>query len=146
MLDPACGSGNFLYTAYRELRRLERELADKVQARRRARGVESEMRMSFVSTTQFYGIDARPFAVEVAKVTLMLARKLAADELGDERNVLPLDDLDGNFLAKDALRVDWPPFEACIGNPPYLGRRRIIEEKGAVRLGRCGAAPLHQRR
>jgi len=131
VLDPACGSGNFLYTAYRELRRLERELSDKVQARRRARGTEDEMRMSFVSTTQFYGIDARPFAVEVAKVTLMLARKLAADELGDERNVLPLDDLDSNFLAKDALRVDWPPFDACIGNPPYLGRRRIIEEKGA---------------
>ena len=131
VLDPACGSGNFLYVAYRELRRLERQLSDKVQSRRRTRGAEAEMRLSFVSTTQFYGIDARPFAVEVAKVTLMLARKLAADELEDERTVLPLDDLDDNFIAKDALRVDWPPFEACIGNPPYLGRRRIIEEKSA---------------
>jgi hypothetical protein len=61
----------------------------------------------------------------------MLARKLAADELGDERTVLPLDDLDNSFIAKDALRVDWPKFDTCIGNPPYLGRRRIIEEKGA---------------
>jgi hypothetical protein len=131
VLDPACGSGNFLFVAYRELRRLERELAVKVQSRRRARGAEAETRLSFVSTTQFYGIDQRPFAVEVAKVTLMLARKLAADELGDERTVLPLDDLDANFIADDALRVEWPAFDVAVGNPPYLGRRRIIEERGA---------------
>ena len=87
--------------------------------------------MTFVSTTQFYGIDVNAFAVEVAKVTLMLARKLAADELGDERAVLPLDDLDDNFIAADALTVDWPDFDVCIGNPPYLGRRRIVEERGA---------------
>ncbi len=47
------------------------------------------MPMAFVSTTQFYGLDINAFATEVAKVTLMLARKLAADELGDERAVLP---------------------------------------------------------
>lgn len=130
VLDAACGCGNFLYVAYRELRRLERQLAEKVQSRRRsARGQQTQL--SFVSTGQFYGIDVNTFAVEIAKVTLMLARKLAADELGDDQRVLPLDDLDGNFIADDALTIDWPSYDACIGNPPYLGRRNIIEERGA---------------
>lgn len=131
VLDPACGSGNFLYIAYRELRRIEKTLADKLQARRRRPGAADEMRMAFVSATQFFGLDVRPFAVEVAKVTLMLGRKLAADELGDERIVLPLADLDANFQTKDAIFAEWPAFNVCVGNPPYLGRRRIVEERGA---------------
>lgn len=131
VLDPACGSGNFLYVAYRELRRLERQLDEKRVLRSRELGRREAMRMAFVSTKQFYGIDKRPFATEVAKVTLMLARKLAADELRDERSALPLDDLDANFIADDALQVDWPEFDIAIGNPPYLGRRRIIEEHGS---------------
>ena len=98
--------------------------------------------MGFVSATQFHGIDVRPFAIEVAKVTLMLARKLAADELGDERVVLPLADLDANFQAADAIFAPWPDFDVCIGNPPYLGRRRIITERGADYSNRLqGAYP-----
>lgn len=131
VLDPACGSGNFLYVAYRELRRLEAELREKVQARSRRPEEEKATRLSFVSPTQFFGIEINDFAVEIAKVTLMLARKLAADELGDEHNVLPLDDLDDNIKTADALEADWPEFDACISNPPYLGRRRIVEDRGA---------------
>lgn len=129
ILDPACGSGNFLYVAYRELRRLERQLDEKRQAISRRSGRREEMRLAFVSTKQFFGIDLRPFAVEVAKVTLMLGRKLAADELGDERTYLPLDDLDNNFQTANAILTDWPEFDACIGNPPYLGARNMQEEK-----------------
>lgn len=129
VLDPACGSGNFLYVAYRELRRLEHQLREKRVLRSREAGREEAIPLSFVSTKQFYGIDLRPFAVEVAKVTLMLARKLAADELGDERAYLPLDDLDQNFQTANAVLADWPPFDACIGNPPYLGAKRVLKEK-----------------
>ena len=128
VLDPACGCGNFLYVAYRELRRLEKQLTEKVHARRRRR---REIGLAFVSTKQFFGIDINEFAVEIAKVTLMLGRKLAADELGDELAALPLDDLDDNITAGDALKLEWPQTDACIGNPPYLGRRRIVEERGA---------------
>lgn len=131
VLDPACGSGNFLYVAYRELRRVERQLDDKRQDLSRRAGRREELRLAFVSTQQFFGIDLRPFAVEVAKVTLMLGRKLAADELGDERNYLPLDDLDGNFQTANAVTATWPAFDVCIGNPPYLGARNILEEKSA---------------
>ena len=131
VLDPACGCGNFLYIAYRELRRLEHQLQEKVVSRQRAAGAEDVMALAFVSTTQFFGLDIRPFAVAIAKVTLMLARKLAADELGDERTVLPLDDLDDNILTGDSLVMDWPAFDVCVGNPPYLGRNRIAPARGA---------------
>ena len=53
----------------------------------------------------------------------MLARKLAADELGDERTYLPLDDLDANFQTANAVTATWPAFDACISNPPYLGAK-----------------------
>ena len=129
VLDPACGSGNFLYVAYRELRRLEWQLHEKRLLRGREAGRREAMRLAFVSTKQFHGIDLRPFAVEVAKVTLMLARKLAADELGDERTYLPLDDLDANFQTANAVTAKWPQFDVCIGNPPYLGAKNILEEK-----------------
>lgn len=131
VLDPACGSGNFLYVAYRELRRLERDLREKRNSKSRQAGRHEAANLSFVSTKQFHGIDLRPFAVEVAKVTLMLARKLAADELGDEQAYLPLDDLDANFQTADAVTAAWPEFDACIGNPPYLGAKRFLAEKTA---------------
>jgi len=129
VLDPACGSGNFLYVAYRELRRLEHQLDEKRARLSRRAGRHDELRIRFVSPRQFYGVDLRPFAVEVAKMTLMLGRKLAADELGDEGAYLPLDDLDANFLTANAIEVEWPEFDICIGNPPYLGARNIQAEK-----------------
>lgn len=129
VLDPACGSGNFLFMAYREMRRLERKLYERRQMISRRSGREQELRISFVSPNQFHGIDLRPFAVEVAKVTLMLGRKLAADELGDEQVYLPLDDLDANFQTANAITSPWPRFDICIGNPPYLGAKNILAEK-----------------
>ena len=130
VLDPTCGCGNFLYVAYREMRRLEKRIEERVSERRRSEGLGAQTRMTFLSTRQFFGMDINAFAIEIAKVTLMLARKLAADELGDERNVLPLDDLDGNFEAADSALHSWPAFDVCIGNPPYLGRRKLNEERG----------------
>ena len=131
VLDPACGCGNFLYIAYRAMRRLERSLQRKMGERRRAEGATAQQQFSFVSTSQFFGMDINAFAVEIAKVTLMLGRKLAANELNDERTVLPLDDLDDNFVAGDALQLPWPAFDCCIGNPPYLGRNWIAPRRGA---------------
>jgi len=128
VLDPACGSGNFLYLAYRALRKLEKRLQERQDELRR--GNVAPMRLAFISPHQFFGIDINPFAVEIAKATLMLARKLAADEFGDERQVLPLDDLDANFVAGDALEVEWPRADVIIGNPPYLGRTKLIEARG----------------
>lgn len=132
VLDPACGSGNFLYVAYREMRRLEHDVIELIAERRRSKDIAAQSALTYVSPDHFYGIDVNPFAVEIAKVTLMLATKLAVDELGDaHRDVLPLDNLDSSIVVGDALFMEWPPADVIVGNPPYLGRRKMIEELGA---------------
>ncbi|WP_017716374.1 DNA methyltransferase [Kamptonema formosum] len=119
VLDPACGSGNFLYIAYQELKRIEQLLLEKLSQRRR--GEIAQIEISFVTPAQFYGMDINPFAVELARVTLMIGRKIAIDNLGLREPALPLDTLDKNIVCQDALFVKWPKAEAIIGNPPFLG-------------------------
>ncbi len=124
VLDPACGSGNFLYLAYLELKRIERVLLDKIDSRRR--GSSEQMAMGFVTPLQFFGIDLNPFAVELARVTLMIARKIAIDNFGIlDQPALPLDSLDQNIVCADALFTDWPKADAIVGNPPFLGGKRL---------------------
>ncbi|MEG4854193.1 N-6 DNA methylase [Microcoleus sp. B5-D4] len=136
VLDPACGSGNFLYVAYRELKRLEAQLLTKIHENF-SRAANAIGTMSLVKTSQFYGIDIKPFAVELAKVTLMLAKKLALDEENQLLNVvqlnlaleleqaLPLDNLDRNIRCDDALFCEWEQVNVIIGNPPFLGGNRL---------------------
>jgi SAM-dependent methyltransferase len=136
VLDPACGCGNFLYLAYRELRRVEKALHERHSQITTSAARKAQIRFQYVSPAHFYGIDISPFAIEIAKMTLMLAKKLAALDVGDPAPVLPLDDLSGNFWATDALDpgFPWPKFDACIGNPPYLGRQKLQQERGAAYL------------
>jgi len=135
VLDPACGSGNFLYIGYRELKRLERRIYERM-AEMSGKIDPSQMLFGFVSARQFFGIDINPFAVELAKVTMMIARKLAIDELHITEKALPLDNLDDNFKAADALidaqgnPVQWPSADVFIGNPPFLGSRFFAKERG----------------
>jgi hypothetical protein len=119
VLDPACGSGNFLYIAYQELKQIEQDLLDKIAERRRS--PREQIQMGFVTPLQFFGIDNNPFAVELARVTLMIARKVAVDRLGLTEATLPLDTLDQNIRCQDALFTEWPKADAIIGNPPFLG-------------------------
>ncbi len=102
VLDPACGSGNFLYIAYREMKRLEARIFERI-AEISKRDTGDQRRLGFVTARQFFGIDINSFAVELAKVTMMIARKLAIDELHVNEQPLPLDNLDENFIAGDAL-------------------------------------------
>ncbi|MCC6908622.1 MAG: class I SAM-dependent DNA methyltransferase [Phycisphaerales bacterium] len=150
VLDPACGSGNFLYIAYREFKRIEAELVERIAevstARDRAQPV-----FGFVTSKQFFGMDIVPFAVELAKVTMTLGHKLAIDELHVDEPALPLDNLDENIRCVDALidwpidgstpadfdpkkkreRTPWPKADVIIGNPPFLGAKRLKPERGA---------------
>src|SRR4051812_47701785 len=63
ILDPACGSGNFLYIAYRELARLEMDLLESVYERFGGRVLRNFRAESGIRTTQFHGIDVVEFAV-----------------------------------------------------------------------------------
>jgi len=144
VLDPACGSGNFLYIAYRELKRLEAQIYDRMGE---FKSIDHSQRpFGFVSSKNFYGLDINPFAVELAKVTMMLAHKLAIDELHISENALPLDNLDANFIAGDALLqadgtwTPWPQVDVIVGNPPFLGAKRLKPELGVDHVKRIRKA------
>ena len=130
VLDPACGSGNFLYLAYQELKEIEKSLLDNIAARRRSETGKQQIQMGLVTPLQFYGIDINPFAVELAKVTLTIAKKVAIDKLELTERELPLDTLDQNIICDDALFTPWVEADAIIGNPPFLGGSRFRSELG----------------
>jgi len=140
VLDPACGSGNFLYIAYRELKRLEARIIERINNEFPSRAEPGQIAMSYLGAQNFYGIDINPFAVEIAKVTMMIARKLAIDELHISERALPLDNLDQNFRAADALvsagpdgacvRAPWPQVDVIIGNPPFIGAKLLKPQLG----------------
>ncbi len=160
VLDPACGSGNFLYVAYRELARLDIRLMLRLKALVSHNEFLRQARIiNVVSPRQFFGIDNDPFGVELAKVTLMLAKKLAHDEAlrelfageGEYRkgvgeldlegdDSLPLDNLDKNILLGDAMFEPWPECEAIVGNPPYQSKNKLQEELGPAYLDRLRRA------
>lgn len=144
VLDPACGSGNFLYVAFRELYRLDTEVLARLRDFPSAQGPKGNIGWgSGISTSNFYGIDTNRFAVELAKVTLNIAKKIAFEERRQtaadasaqgELEVdpsLPLDNLDANIVCADALFTDWPEVDAIVGNPPFLGGNKIRRELGA---------------
>jgi SAM-dependent methyltransferase len=144
VLDPACGSGNFLFIAYREMKRLERDILLRLREISKREPLESA-----ISLHQFFGIDIIPFAVELAKVTLMLAKELElieARKLADtgqlliEEKPLPLDNLDDNIICADALFTDWPTADAIIGNPPFQSKNKAQAELGRAYLNRVRAA------
>jgi len=150
VLDPACGSGNFLYLAYRELKRVETELLDKLTGATGAHKQSTPL-TSLVRADQFFGIDINSFAVELAKVTLMLGKKLALDEFNEHvktqqhlpfegEQALPLDNLDNNIRCEDALFCEWPKADAIIGNPPYQSKNKLSQA-----IGVNGVAKLRKR-
>jgi hypothetical protein len=140
VLDPACGSGNFLYVAFRELYALDTQVVARMQGE-----FPSAKEIGWgsgISTLNFYGIDTNRFAVELAKVTLNIAKKIAFEERRqkvadasaqgelDIDPSLPLDNLEKNIVCADALFTPWPEVDAIVGNPPILGGIKIREEKG----------------
>lgn len=131
VLDPACGSGNFLYVAYRELRRIEAKLAARATELARAEGRPAQEGLSaFFPLQNMRGIEIEQFGVDLARVTLWMGHRLAVEELGLDESTLPLADLSAIRRA-DALRVEWDEANAVIGNPPYHGSqnlRRILDE------------------
>jgi hypothetical protein len=150
VLDPACGSGNFLYVAFRELYRLDTELLSRM---REYSSTKSKVSWTGgLSAINFYGIDINPFAVELAKVTLNIAKKIAYEERKaqafalagqvemDMDPSLPLDNLDKNIVCADALFTNWPEADAIVGNPPMLGGLKIRGELGLEYLQKLQAA------
>ena len=135
--DPACGSGNFLIIAYKELRKLE------IQVWKRIGELSGGFELPFVNIqlTQFYGIEIDDFAHEVASLSLRLAehqmnRKFTAEFANVDIPALPLG-RSGNIVHGNACRVDWnvvcPHIKEeevfVMGNPPYLGGKLQNKEQ-----------------
>lgn len=134
VFDPACGSGNFLIIAYKELRKLEMEIIDALNAT----GAQSVMYYSGIRLSQFFGIEIDDFAHEIAILSLWLAEHQMNTafkaKFGYADAALPLRD-SGHIVCGNSLRLDWEEvcsskgindhlFEVYIcGNPPYLGTR-----------------------
>lgn len=141
VLDPACGSGNFLFVSYMEMVKLEIRIKELVY-----QFIDSKEKPKFdwqpnLKISNFYGIDIEPFSIELAKVTLVLGRliamKNAKEQLVDKQlgldfdsKLLPLTNLDDNFICDDALFVDWFDADVIIGNPPFHGYTRLTEKYG----------------
>jgi hypothetical protein len=125
VLDPACGCGNFLYIAYRELRHLERDLLSRVVDLHRADGVKLPSQLPRVGLKNMLGIEKDAFAAHLARVVLWIGHKVALDDLRiTDEKYLPLADLPGIQVA-DALKVEWPSCEAIVSNPPFVGDRML---------------------
>ncbi|ODM55860.1 hypothetical protein BC455_23300 [Vibrio harveyi] len=131
--DMACGSGNFLIIAYKELRLLEMEILKSI---RELEGSGEQMSLGFgapqcgISVGQFYGIELDSFCCQIAELSLWLVEhqmnQKFNEEFGASEAVLPLKSYN-NLHAGNALRIDWNtvmPNEGevyIVGNPPFLG-------------------------
>lgn len=139
IFDPACGSGNFLIIAYKELRKLEMEVLKRLQELELEKTGQISQPFSVIKLSQFYGIELDDFAHEVAILSLWLAEhQLNVEfkaEFGDCLPSLPLNK-SGNVYSGNATLMSWR--ETCpndsgevfiLGNPPYMGAKRQSKDQ-----------------
>jgi hypothetical protein len=153
-LDPACGCGNFLVVAYRELRELEREIIRERYLRAGvARGEGADpAKLSRLNVDQLFGIEIDEFPAHIAEVALWMTDHIANTRLGEDFGVsyarIPLVAAP-HIRHADALEFNWNdliPAERCsyvLGNPPFVGAkyqsdRQRAQVRTLARLGGSG--------
>jgi hypothetical protein len=134
VLDPACGSGNFLYVTLQKLKDLEKQVL--VYAGDRGLGNF----LPQVNPTQFYGIEVNPYAFDLAQTTLWIGYLQWIHQNGYGTPAEPILRPMTSFLNADAVldltesdsprEPDWPDVDFIIGNPPFLGNKRMRTELG----------------
>ncbi len=149
--DPACGCGNFLVIAYRELRALEIELLRELVSQDQR--VLDVAHLSRIDVDQFFGIELEEFPARIAEVALWMMDHIMNNRLslafGEAYTRIPLKK-SPHIHNQDALEIDWNtvlPADSCayvFGNPPFSGfvlrnaqRRRQMEV--LARLGALGS-------
>ncbi len=128
--DPACGCGNFLVIAYRELRKLENDVIAELFDFDAIKGLLDVTTLCRVNLTQFYGIEIDEAAAHIARVALYITdhqqNEQAAIYFGTTRATIPLT-ATPQVLVGNALRVDWQDILSAtkcsyvLGNPPFIG-------------------------
>jgi len=135
VLDPACGSGNFLYVTLQKLKDLEK------QAIVFAMEKDFSAFLPLVGPWQLYGIEINPYAFDLAQMTVWIGwlQWIRSNGFGYPSEPI-LRPMEGNFQCKDAIldlsdpknpkEPDWPKVDFIVGNPPFLGGNKIRQELG----------------
>ncbi len=134
--DPACGCGNFLVIAYRELRRLELDCLTQLYGDQQL----DPTLMSQITVDQFYGIEYKEFPCRIAEVAMWMMDHLANNQLNERFRAnyarIPLKD-SPHIHFGDALETDWadvlPPADCnfIMGNPPFRGAKKQNDQQRA---------------
>ena len=127
--DPACGCGNFLIIAYRELRLLENQLIALINGGD-TKGIFDISSMCQVTVEQFYGIEIEPHAAHIARVAMWITdhqlNQATAERFGTTRPTTPIV-YSPHITEGNALQINWEevlPANDChyvMGNPPFIG-------------------------
>lgn len=141
VLDPACGSGNFLYLALKTLKDLEHRINIEAESL----GLHRELNIE-TSPANVMGIEINPYAAELARVTVWIGEIQWMLSHGYQYRkdpiLAPLDHIENRdaILNADGTEAKWPAVDAIVGNPPFLGQRFMLRELGetyARQLRKC---------
>ena len=130
VLDPACGSGNFLYLALHALKDLEH----RVQLEAETLGLEREF--PAIGPANVKGIEMNAYAAELARVSVWIGeiQWMRRNGFSEARDPIlkPLDTIECRdaILAPDGGEPEWPKADVVIGNPPFLGGKLLIASLG----------------
>lgn len=130
VLDPACGSGNFLYIALLELKNIEHRVNLEAEALGLSRGFPQ------IGPEVVLGIELSAYAAELARVSVWIGEIQWMRRNGFEaaknpilRSLKTIENRDA-VLNPDGTRADWPKADVVVGNPPFLGGKKILTELG----------------
>ena len=139
VLDPACGSGNFLYLALQALKDLEH----RVQLEAEALGLERAF--PEIGPANVKGIEINPYAAELARVSVWVGeiQWMRRNGFAEARDPIlkPLDTIECRdaILPPDGTEPEWPKADVVIGNPPFLGGKLLITNLGEDYVSRIFA-------
>jgi hypothetical protein len=150
-LDPACGCGNFLVVAYRELRALELEVLQAIYGNQLPLGLEVGD-LARVNVDQFYGIELEEFPALIAETAMWLTdhqvNMAFSKAFGRHYARIPLKK-SAVIVPGNALRLDWktilPPAQCSyvLGNPPFIGKQYMTADQNADMALVCGDIKSH---
>jgi type II restriction/modification system DNA methylase subunit YeeA len=136
VLDPACGSGNFLYLALLALKDIEHRVAIEAEALGLAREFPR------IGPEAVKGIEINPYAAELARVTVWIGeiQWMLRHGFDAGRNPIlkPLDTIECRdaILNEDGTEAEWPAADVVIGNPPFLGNKAMLSAIGGADVRR----------
>ncbi|WP_404338247.1 class I SAM-dependent DNA methyltransferase [Sphingomonas sp. MMS12-HWE2-04] len=130
VLDPACGSGNFLYVALKALKDIEHRVNIDAETLGLDKAVPA------LGPENVLGIELNPYAAELARVSVWIGEiqwmRRNGFPAATNPVLRPLDTIECRdaVLNADGTRAEWPAADVVVGNPPFLGNKKMIGELG----------------